>query len=229
MRNSGIAGFIPDGPGTRKERRNRAVPARRTRGSHQCRRNKSRGQIARREGEAGVDAEPRDAKAATAEARRRRVRAGRSAALRLVVFRHERRSISRYHDEEWGVPVHDDRRLFEFLILEGAQAGLSWSTILQQAGGLSGGVRRTSTPRKSRASTRARSSSCCCFRASCATGSRSSRPSRTRAVSSGAGGIRQLRELQLALRRRQADGESAARDAARSRRRRPSRTRSART
>lgn len=36
----------------------------------------------------------------------------------------------RYHDEEWGVPVHNDRRLFEFLILEGAQAGLSWSTIL---------------------------------------------------------------------------------------------------
>ena len=34
-----------------------------------------------------------------------------------------------YHDKEWGVPVHDDRRLFEFLILEGAQAGLSWSTI----------------------------------------------------------------------------------------------------
>src|SRR5262245_62556235 len=35
-----------------------------------------------------------------------------------------------YHDVEWGVPVHDDRVLFEFLILEGAQAGLSWSTIL---------------------------------------------------------------------------------------------------
>ncbi len=35
-----------------------------------------------------------------------------------------------YHDHEWGVPVHDDRTLFEFLILEGAQAGLSWSTIL---------------------------------------------------------------------------------------------------
>ena len=35
-----------------------------------------------------------------------------------------------YHDREWGVPVHDDRKLFEFLILEGAQAGLSWSTIL---------------------------------------------------------------------------------------------------
>ena len=38
----------------------------------------------------------------------------------------------RYHDEEWGVPVHSDRLLFEFLILEGAQAGLSWSTILNK-------------------------------------------------------------------------------------------------
>jgi DNA-3-methyladenine glycosylase I len=37
-----------------------------------------------------------------------------------------------YHDEEWGVPVHDDRTLFEFLVLEGAQAGLSWSTILRK-------------------------------------------------------------------------------------------------
>ena len=37
-----------------------------------------------------------------------------------------------YHDDEWGVPVHDDRRFFEFLILEGAQAGLSWSTILNK-------------------------------------------------------------------------------------------------
>jgi DNA-3-methyladenine glycosylase I len=37
-----------------------------------------------------------------------------------------------YHDREWGVPVHDDRRHFEFLLLEGAQAGLSWSTILHK-------------------------------------------------------------------------------------------------
>ncbi len=37
-----------------------------------------------------------------------------------------------YHDKEWGVPVHDDQKLFEFLILEGAQAGLSWSTILNR-------------------------------------------------------------------------------------------------
>jgi len=40
--------------------------------------------------------------------------------------------LARYHDEEWGVPVHDDRLLFEFLILEGAQAGLSWETILRK-------------------------------------------------------------------------------------------------
>ncbi len=38
----------------------------------------------------------------------------------------------RYHDEEWGVPVHDDRTLFEFLTLEGAQAGLSWVTVLKK-------------------------------------------------------------------------------------------------
>ena len=38
----------------------------------------------------------------------------------------------KYHDEEWGVPVHDDRRWFEFLVLEGAQAGLSWDTILRK-------------------------------------------------------------------------------------------------
>ena len=41
----------------------------------------------------------------------------------------------RYHDEEWGVPVHDDRRLFEFLMLEEAQVGLSWLTILKRRAG----------------------------------------------------------------------------------------------
>lgn len=41
----------------------------------------------------------------------------------------------KYHDEEWGVPVHDDRKHFEFLILEGAQAGLSWATILKKREG----------------------------------------------------------------------------------------------
>lgn len=44
-------------------------------------------------------------------------------------------SEEKYHDEEWGVPLHDDRKLFELLILEGAQAGLSWSTILNKRAG----------------------------------------------------------------------------------------------
>jgi DNA-3-methyladenine glycosylase I len=43
--------------------------------------------------------------------------------------------IAAYHDREWGVPVHDDRRFFEFLLLEGAQAGLSWTTILNKREG----------------------------------------------------------------------------------------------
>jgi len=47
----------------------------------------------------------------------------------------EREEFWRYHDDEWGVPVHDDRKHFEFLILEGAQAGLSWSTILAKRAG----------------------------------------------------------------------------------------------
>jgi DNA-3-methyladenine glycosylase I len=52
-----------------------------------------------------------------------------------------------YHDEEWGVPVHDDRLLFEFLVLEGAQAGLSWSTILRKRNAYRGAFDRFD-PRK---------------------------------------------------------------------------------
>src|SRR5512137_2566346 len=44
----------------------------------------------------------------------------------------DNRLMRKYHDEEWGVPTHDDHRLFEFLILEGAQAGLNWTTILNK-------------------------------------------------------------------------------------------------
>jgi DNA-3-methyladenine glycosylase I len=44
-------------------------------------------------------------------------------------------AMTAYHDTEWGVPTHDDRKLFEFLILEGAQAGLSWKTILDKRAG----------------------------------------------------------------------------------------------
>lgn len=47
----------------------------------------------------------------------------------------EKESMQEYHDEEWGVPVHDDNKHFEFLILEGAQAGLSWETILKRREG----------------------------------------------------------------------------------------------
>jgi len=47
----------------------------------------------------------------------------------------EAESMQEYHDTEWGVPVHDDRKIFEFLILEGAQAGLSWETILKRRSG----------------------------------------------------------------------------------------------
>ena len=51
---------------------------------------------------------------------------------RVRCFGDQSELYSRYHDEDWGVPVHDDRLLFELLILEGAQAGLSWETILKR-------------------------------------------------------------------------------------------------
>jgi DNA-3-methyladenine glycosylase I len=57
--------------------------------------------------------------------------AKRNAELRRCAWAKTEPNIS-YHDTEWGVPVHDDRLLFEFLILEGAQAGLSWETILKK-------------------------------------------------------------------------------------------------
>ena len=60
---------------------------------------------------------------------------GQKKAAELVRCGWARNELSiKYHDEEWGVPQHDDRVLFEFLILEGAQAGLSWDTILRKRG-----------------------------------------------------------------------------------------------
>lgn len=53
-------------------------------------------------------------------------------AIKRCAWVHDNALEIAYHDEEWGVPSYDDRRLFEFLILEGAQAGLSWSTILNK-------------------------------------------------------------------------------------------------
>jgi DNA-3-methyladenine glycosylase I len=65
-----------------------------------------------------------------------RVRSGNKAARRRCWWaEHADADYVRYHDEEWGRPVHDDRRLFEMLTLEGAQAGLSWSTILRKRAG----------------------------------------------------------------------------------------------
>src|ERR1700675_1454536 len=61
-----------------------------------------------------------------------RTRAGRPQPPRRTCHWAQSGILARYHDEEWGVPVHDDRELFEFLILEGAQAGLSWETVLRK-------------------------------------------------------------------------------------------------
>ena len=57
------------------------------------------------------------------------------AALLRCPWSESNAAMQRYHDEEWGVPVHDDRKLFEFIVLEGAQAGLSWNTILSRREG----------------------------------------------------------------------------------------------
>ena len=86
-----------------------------------------------------------------------------------------------YHDTEWGVPVHDDRAHFEFLVLEGAQAGLSWLTILKKRDG----YRRSSpvsTPRRWLASPRSASRRSCSTPALSATGPRWSPPCATPAT-----------------------------------------------
>lgn len=74
-----------------------------------------------------------------------------------------------YHDHEWGVPLHDDRTLFELLILEGAQAGLSWSTILNKRENYRRAFDRFDA-KKSRATATKRSRRCSPMPASCATG-----------------------------------------------------------
>ena len=80
-----------------------------------------------------------------------------------------------YHDTEWGVPVHDDQRHFEMLILEGAQAGLSWETILRKRENYRKAFAGFD-PAKVAASLRRASKSCCSIPASCATASRSRAP-----------------------------------------------------
>ena len=75
-----------------------------------------------------------------------------------------------YHDREWGVPQHDDRALFEFLILEGAQAGLSWDTILRKRANYRAAFDGFDPNKIARATTAARRSSYCATKASSATG-----------------------------------------------------------
>ena len=75
-----------------------------------------------------------------------------------------------YHDAEWGVPLHDDRRLFEMLVLEGFQAGLSWITILRKRENLPQSVRSLRCRTRSRGYGPARSRRCSPIPASCATG-----------------------------------------------------------
>ena len=52
--------------------------------------------------------------------------------MQRCAWAHHSQLMMEYHDKEWGIPVHDDRKLFEFLLLEGAQAGLSWETVLKK-------------------------------------------------------------------------------------------------
>ena len=79
-----------------------------------------------------------------------------------------------YHDREWGVPSFDDRHLFEMLSLEGAQAGLSWSTILRKRDGYRRAFARLRSGPGGALRPRGRSRRCCATRASCATAARSS-------------------------------------------------------
>jgi DNA-3-methyladenine glycosylase I len=74
-----------------------------------------------------------------------------------------------YHDEEWGVPVHDDRMLFEFLTLEGAQAGLSWITILKKRDNYRKAFDGFRAEKIARYGARARCSGCLATQGSCET------------------------------------------------------------
>ena len=114
-----------------------------------------------------------------------------------------------YHDTEWGVPVHEDIKHFEFLVLEGAQSGLSWSTILKRRGATEK-PSPGSTPPRWRASRRPGWRSCCWTRASSGTGPRSSPPCATPAFLGSTEGVRLLRHLHLGFRGRADPGQQVA-------------------
>ena len=159
----------------------------------------------------------------------------RSAAARLPSRRPVRCAWARtalsipYHDREWGVPVHDDIVFFEFITLEGAQAGLSWETILKKRGRVSRGVRRFRSRQGRALHTRLASSGCCTnegivrnrLKVESTVRNAQSLPRRPE-------GVRILRRLRLAIRRRRAAGESSADVEGPARAAPSSRTRSAR-
>ena len=111
----------------------------------------------------------------------------------------------RYHDEEWGVPLRDDRKIFEFLVLDAAQAGLSWEIILRKREGFRAAFDNFDAEKVARYDRAARAE----------TAGRSGnhpQPAEDRigdrqcpGVPAGAGGVRQLRQLHLAVRGREAD------------------------
>ena len=115
-----------------------------------------------------------------------------------------------YHDEEWGVPSHDDRHLFEMLTLEGAQAGLSWSTILRKREGYRAAFAGFDPAKVARFDRRKierllQDPGIVRNRLKI-----ESTVNNARACARGAGGVRQLRRLRLAVRRRRADRRPAA-------------------
>ena len=112
-----------------------------------------------------------------------------------------------YHDREWGVPVHDDRILFEFLTLEGAQAGLSWETILRKREGYRSAFAGFDPAAVARF-TPAVSSACCRTRRSSGTASRSRGPCATRARFAKSRKSSAASRVRVAVRRRQAARES---------------------
>ena len=113
---------------------------------------------------------------------RRRQGRGRllTAVPRRPLLADRRPGLRRYHDEEWGRPVRDERGVYERLCLEGFQSGLSWLTILRKRRGVPGGVRRLRPGPSSPRSAKPTSSGCSATRGSCVTAGRSRRRSRTR-------------------------------------------------
>ena len=111
-----------------------------------------------------------------------------------------------YHDDEWGVPTHDDAALFELLTLEGAQAGLSWRTILRSATGYRAAFAGFDVDTVARFTDADVDRLRAATRPSSVTGARSSRPIEQRPRHLGrAGRARDLRRVRVGVRRRHAD------------------------